>query len=99
MALPPDRGQVVFRTKDIELISQLIEGTFPDYQQIIPKDYQSRTILSTASFLKSCKQAEIFAREGSLIAQVNIQPRRGRELPPVKLRSQGNLKRPVPARQ
>ena len=74
MALPPDRGQVIFRTKDIELISQLIEGTFPDYQQIIPKDYQSRTILSTASFLKSCKQAEIFAREGSLIAQVNIRP-------------------------
>ena len=34
MALPPDRGQVIFRTKDIELISQLIEGTFPDYQRV-----------------------------------------------------------------
>ena len=74
MALPPERGQVIFRTKDIELSSQLIEGTFPDYQQIIPKEYQSRTILSTPSFLKSCKQAEVFAREGSLIAQVNVRP-------------------------
>lgn len=74
MALPPERGQVIFRSKDIELTSQLIEGTFPDYQQIIPKDHQTRTILSTSSFLKSCQQAEIFAREGSLIAQVNIRP-------------------------
>jgi len=29
-------GQVVFRLKDVELVSQLIEGSFPDYEQIIP---------------------------------------------------------------
>ncbi|MBS1248477.1 MAG: Beta sliding clamp [Chloroflexi bacterium] len=74
MTLPPGRGQVIFRTKDVELASQLIEGTFPDYQQIIPKSYQTRTLLTTANFLKACKQAEIFAREGSLIAQINVIP-------------------------
>jgi DNA polymerase-3 subunit beta len=80
MILPPRSGRVVFRTKDAELVSQLIEGTFPDYQQIIPRNYQTRTVLSTASFLKACKQAEIFAREGSLIARVSISP--GGELQP-----------------
>ena len=35
MVLPKGRGQVVFRVKDIEVVSQLIDGTFPDYQQII----------------------------------------------------------------
>mgnify|MGYP006287925031 CR=1 FL=1 len=74
MFLPPGRGQVIFRTQNTELVSQLIEGTFPDYQQIIPQNHQTRTILNTASFLKACKQAEIFAREGSLIAQVDISP-------------------------
>lgn len=74
MFLPPGRGQVIFRTDSVELVSQLIEGTFPDYQQIIPKNNQTRTILNTAAFLKACKQAEIFAREGSLIAQVTITP-------------------------
>ncbi|OQY28314.1 MAG: DNA polymerase III subunit beta [Anaerolineaceae bacterium 4572_5.1] len=74
MTLPPGRGQVIFRTKDVELVSQLIEGSFPDYQQIIPKSYQTRTLLTTSNFLKACKQAEIFAREGSLIAQINIVP-------------------------
>jgi DNA polymerase-3 subunit beta len=74
MVLPPRSGRVIFRTKDAELASQLIEGTFPDYQQIIPRSHQTRTVLSTSSFLKACKQAEIFAREGSLIARVNINP-------------------------
>jgi DNA polymerase-3 subunit beta len=80
MVLPPRSGRVIFRTKDTELASQLIEGSFPDYQQIIPRSHQTRTVLSTASFLKACKQAEIFAREGSLIARVSITP--GGELQP-----------------
>ena len=43
MVLPKGRGQVVFRVKDVEVVSQLIDGTFPDYQQIIPRSYKSRT--------------------------------------------------------
>lgn len=80
MILPPGRGQVVFRLKDVELVSQLIEGSFPDYEQIIPRSYKTRTIVSTYSFLKACKQAEIFAREGSHITRLNITP--GGELKP-----------------
>jgi DNA polymerase-3 subunit beta len=72
MAVPTGRGQVIFRVKDAELVSQLIEGTFPDYQQIIPRSYQSRTLVSTAALLKACKQAEIFAREGSNVARLDI---------------------------
>jgi len=72
MVFPKERGQVVFRLKDIELSSQLIDGTFPDYEQIIPRGYKSRTLVSTASLLKACKQAEIFAREGSNVARLNI---------------------------
>jgi len=58
--------------KDAELVSQLIDGTFPDYQQIIPRSYKSRTLVSTAALLKACKQAEIFAREGSNVVRMNI---------------------------
>jgi DNA polymerase-3 subunit beta len=80
MILPPGRGQVVFSMKDIELTSQLIEGAFPEYQQIIPSGYNTRTVISTEAFLKACKQAEIFARDGSHIARLNISP--GDELQP-----------------
>ncbi len=72
MVIPKGRGQVVFRVKDVEVVSQLIDGTFPDFQQIIPRSYKSRTLVSTSSLLKACKQAEIFAREGSNVARLNI---------------------------
>ena len=83
MALMPQSGRVVFRTNDTELVSQLIEGQFPDYEQIIPRSYQTRTTLSTPAFLKACKQAEIFAREGSLIARLNITPGESEMVPGV----------------
>jgi len=72
MVMPKGRGQVVFRIKDAELVSQLIDGTFPDYHQIIPRSHKSRTLVPTASLLKACKQAEIFAREGTNVVRLNI---------------------------
>jgi DNA polymerase-3 subunit beta len=87
MVLPPGRGQVIFRMKDVELVSQLIEGAFPDLEQVIPRAYRTRAILSTTHFLKACKQAEIFAREGSHIARIAIQP--GGELQPGKVEISG----------
>ena len=80
MAMPPGRNQVVFRLKDVELTTQLIEGAFPEYEQIIPNGHKTRTVIARDAFLKACKQAEIFAREGSHIASLNITP--GDELQP-----------------
>ena len=74
MVLPPGRGQVIFRLKDVELVSQLIEGAYPNLEQVIPRSCQTRSVITTSAFLKACKQAEIFAREGSHIARVNIVP-------------------------
>jgi DNA polymerase-3 subunit beta len=81
MILPPGRGQIIFRLRDVELVSQLIEGAFPEFQQIVPDGFSTRSVLSTSAFLKACKQAEIFAREGSYIARINISPGGG-ELQP-----------------
>lgn len=80
MMLPSGRGQVIFRAKDVEVVSQLIEGTFPDYAGIIPTGYATRSIISTAAFRKACKAAEIFAREAAHSARLRINP--GSELEP-----------------
>ncbi|MCJ7433856.1 MAG: DNA polymerase III subunit beta, partial [Anaerolineales bacterium] len=81
MVVPKGRGQVLFRVKDVEVVSQLIDGTFPDYQQIIPRSYKSRTLVSTAALLKACKQAEIFAREGTNVARLDIKQSKGEMQP------------------
>lgn len=74
MTFPPDRGQVIFHMDDLELASQLIEGSFPDYRAIIPPNFKTHTLLSTSGLLKACKQAEIIAREGTNVAKLNIIP-------------------------
>jgi DNA polymerase-3 subunit beta len=80
MLIPHGRGQVVFHAKDIEVVSQLIDGNYPDYRQVIPRSYKTRTVLSTSEFLKACKQAEIIARESNNVARLNILP--GDEMKP-----------------
>jgi len=77
MIVPQGRGQVIFRLKDAELVSQLIDGNFPDYQAIIPKSAKTKTIISTPAFLKACKQAEIIAREGNNVIRLDIIPAEG----------------------
>lgn len=74
MVFPAGRGQVIFHLTDVELVSQLIEGNFPNYTAIIPPSFKTRTVLSTAQLLKACKQTEIIAREGNYIAKLDIQP-------------------------
>jgi DNA polymerase-3 subunit beta len=74
MVTPPGRGQVLFHLRDAELVSSLIEGNFPPYDKIIPTSFKTKTILSTAEFLKSCRQAEIIARDGNNIVRLDIQP-------------------------
>jgi DNA polymerase-3 subunit beta len=53
---------VIFQAGDITLVSQTIEGAYPNLDQVIPTSFKTRTVLSTADFLKACKQAEIFSR-------------------------------------
>lgn len=72
MAIPTGRGQVIFHLKDAELVSQLIDGNFPDYKVIIPRSTKTHTVVSTAMFLKACKQAEIIAREGNNVVRMNL---------------------------
>ncbi len=74
MVVPAGRGQVLFHMKDAELVSQLIEGNFPDYQAILPRSFKTTTIVSTADFLKACRQAEIIARDGNNVVRLNILP-------------------------
>ena len=74
MVVPPNRGQAIFHMKNAELVTQLIEGNFPDYRAIIPRSFKTRTIISTNEFLKACRQAEIIAREGNNVIRLNMVP-------------------------
>jgi DNA polymerase-3 subunit beta len=80
ITVTPTRNQVLFRLTDIVLVSQLIDGNFPDYRQIIPGDHTTHAVVDTAAFLKACKTALIFARDAAHIIRLHVKP--GSELTP-----------------
>jgi len=57
-----DRNQVVFRYNDIDLISRLIDGQYPAYQQVIPTGYQTKAVMDRSEFLNALKVVNIIAR-------------------------------------
>ena len=65
-------NQVMFRLGDIELVSRLIEGTFPPYQQIVPKETETGFEIDTAEFGRITKVASLFARENNGSVRLEI---------------------------
>ncbi len=74
ITVTPTRNQVLFQLTDIVLVSQLIDGNFPDYRQIIPQERMTHSVLETAAFLKACKTALIFARDADHITRLHVKP-------------------------
>ncbi len=60
-----EENQVRFRMKEIEITSMLIDGSFPDYRQLIPKDNDIEVVLDRAELNRITKIAAIFSRESS----------------------------------
>jgi DNA polymerase-3 subunit beta len=58
-----DSKQCYFKINETEIISRVIEGQFPNYKQIIPKEYSHKSIIETSKILDSVKRAMIFTRE------------------------------------
>ncbi len=56
-------GQILFTLDNFELVSRLIEGNYPDYEQIIPVKFNTQMISSTADFLKNIKTVSLFVKE------------------------------------
>ena len=77
LMLVPERGQLMFRVhgrERTELVSQILQGTFPQYDQLIPKDYDTRAVLDLQTALRAARTAAIFARDGSNIIRIQIKP-------------------------
>jgi DNA polymerase-3 subunit beta len=83
ITLNPNKSQALFRLKSTELVSQLVQGAFPNYAQLIPQSYNTRVIVNVAEFLRATRTASIFARDGSGIVRLVITP--GGEQKPGKL--------------
>jgi DNA polymerase-3 subunit beta len=72
MIVTPNRSQVLFHSDHVDLVSRLIEGTFPNFRQIIPKEHSTRAVIETKEFAAAVKTVVPFARDSSNIARVKV---------------------------
>ena len=68
----PSKSQALFRLDNVEVLSQLVQGTFPNYDNLIPEKYGTRAVVDQEAFLRATRTASIFARDGSGIVRVNV---------------------------
>ena len=58
-------NQAMFLLPDMDLTSRVIEGEYPNYEQIIPKSFKTQTKDSTNELANTIKTASFFARENA----------------------------------
>ncbi|MEA3336965.1 MAG: DNA polymerase III subunit beta [Chloroflexota bacterium] len=72
--LADTHNQVLFHLPDVDMVSSLIELSFPKYEAIIPKTFATRTVVDTGSLLKALRVANIFARDSLHIVRFQVAP-------------------------
>lgn len=56
-------NQAVFTTADATLVTNLLEGQFPPYEEVIPKETDKKMIAGTADFLSAVRRASLLTAE------------------------------------
>lgn len=70
--LSKDNRQILFDTGDIQVVSQLVDGKFPDYKMIIPQNHTTQSILDQKAFHKAVKVGMLFAKESANVIKLKI---------------------------
>ncbi len=65
-----DGQQVMFKLSDIELVTRQVDGKYPDYEKLIPKDFTIKALINKTDFINVTKVSSLFARESA--GSVNI---------------------------
>lgn len=72
IGLTADSHQIVFVFDDLELVSRLIDGEFPDFNRIIPKVSGTKVYLNRDEFTQAIKQSSVFARQSANVVKVSL---------------------------
>jgi DNA polymerase III subunit beta len=68
-----DDQQVLFKVGDIELVTRLIEGNYPDYRKLIPSKFASSAKLKRTELTNITKVSSLFARESAGSVTINLE--------------------------
>lgn len=76
-ALTEEKNQAIFEADGIELSTRLIEGTFPNFEKIIPSSSEVKSEVDTGGLLKAARAAAVFARDSANIIKLQFSSSNG----------------------
>lgn len=69
-------NQIQFQINQTYITSRLIEGEFPNYEQVIPQKTKEQLLLSTKDFLSATRRASIFTNQESQSIKISLDKNR-----------------------
>lgn len=69
-----DKNHLFFGTDSVMLTSRLIEGTYPNYEQVVPKNNDKQVVIDKMAFLKALKRTSLMSRERTNAVRLDLEP-------------------------
>lgn len=66
-------NQVIFEGEDIILVGRIINGSFPNYERVIPTESKTKIILDREDLIQKIRLVSVFARDAANIVQIKVQ--------------------------
>jgi DNA polymerase III subunit beta len=62
----------MFHLEGVDLVSRLIDGQFPNYQQVMPQSHATRVVLDRDELLRAVRPAALIAHESANIVKIQV---------------------------
>jgi len=72
VVLAAGKNQILFHLDGIDLVSRLIDGQFPNYQQVVPTSHTTRAVLDREELLRAVRPAALIAHESANIVKLQV---------------------------
>lgn len=73
-----DEQQVLFQAGDVELVTRLVDGKYPDYKKLIPEKFATKATLKRADLVNVTKVSSLFARESAGSVTIEVDEKTGK---------------------
>lgn len=70
----PNQSQMLVTAPGVRFSTRLIDGAFPDLKQVVPKQWNTRTVVRRETLLEATKRAAIFARTNNDVVRMAMAP-------------------------
>ena len=73
LVLAPSRNQVLFHVDGIDLVTRLVDGQFPNYQQVLPAAHTTRAVVDREDLLKATRLSALIASSSANVVKLTVQ--------------------------